>query len=501
VTTLNTTPSAMSRLPGAIAASVSSAHYNLGRALIVTRREVRDMSRDWRIIFPIVTLTLIFPAIANWGAGRMVRFVEHYGADIVGERLVPFLLMVVGFFPISFSLVIALETFVGEKERHSLEPLLATPLTNAQLYIGKMLSSTLPPLVGSALGIGVYLAGLYFNIGWRPSLVLLAQITLLTVVQAVAMVAGAVIVSSQTTSVRAANLLASFIIIPFAFLVQGEAIIMFWAQYSVLWWILFGLVVVNVILIRMGVRIFNREELLGREIDELNLIRSARKLGDYVLGAGREGRLTVWAWYRREVLGTIPRLRGALAVMLIATLGAVYVGYQQAHVYRIPAQAFQFEQLRDQLGVVFQAFGLQGAGGISWVLVHNIRVLVLASLLGVFSFGVMAVVIIMLPIALLAYFGAQFHLNGLDPTIFWMAVAPHSLFEIPAALLAGALALRVGASLIAPPPGKTVGEGWLMALADAIRLWLGLVLPLLLVAAIVEVMVTPRLVLVVLGGG
>lgn len=49
--------------------------------------------------------------------------------------------MVVGFFPASFSLVIALETFVGEKERKSLEPLLAAPLTNTQLYLGKMLAA------------------------------------------------------------------------------------------------------------------------------------------------------------------------------------------------------------------------------------------------------------------------------------------------------------------------------------------------------------------------
>ena len=46
------------------------------------------------------------------------------------------LLMVVGFFPISVSLVIALESFVGEKERHSLEPLLSSPLTDAELYLG-----------------------------------------------------------------------------------------------------------------------------------------------------------------------------------------------------------------------------------------------------------------------------------------------------------------------------------------------------------------------------
>src|SRR3990172_6814584 len=92
----------------------------LAGALVITRREVRDQFRDWRIIAPVVILTLFFPLLMNFMAGQAVSFVSRYGAPLVGERLIPFLLMVVGFFPISVSLVIALESFVGEKERYSL---------------------------------------------------------------------------------------------------------------------------------------------------------------------------------------------------------------------------------------------------------------------------------------------------------------------------------------------------------------------------------------------
>ena len=84
------------------------------------------------------------------------------------------------------------------------------------------------------------------------------------------MVAGAVVVSSQTTSGRAANLLASCII-PMALLIPGEVIIMFWANYRVLWWIALLLFIVAVVLVPAGIHTFNREELLGREIDELNI--------------------------------------------------------------------------------------------------------------------------------------------------------------------------------------------------------------------------------------
>ena len=97
-----------------------------------------------------------------------MKFVEQYGASVVAERLIQFLLTIVGYFPISISLVIALESFVGEKERHSLEPLLASPLTNLQLYLGKAIASTLPPLAGTFLGIGVYLADLFLPWALSP---------------------------------------------------------------------------------------------------------------------------------------------------------------------------------------------------------------------------------------------------------------------------------------------------------------------------------------------
>ena len=123
----------------------ASVRQTLGNALIITRREVRDSLRDWRIIAPIVILTFAFPALAQFVASQFAGFVEGFGAELIGDRMIPFLLMIVGFFPISISLVIALETFVGEKERRSLEPLLSTPLTNTELYIGKTLAAMLPP--------------------------------------------------------------------------------------------------------------------------------------------------------------------------------------------------------------------------------------------------------------------------------------------------------------------------------------------------------------------
>lgn len=481
---------------------LSLVFWNLSRALIVTRREVADMFRDWRILVPTVVLTVIFPYIANWGAGRMFSYLNQFQANLIGERLIPFLLMVVGFFPTSFSLIIALESFVGEKERHSLEPLLATPLTDLQLYIGKMLGSTIPPLVGSTIGITVYLVGVYRSVNWSPPAILLIQILLLTVIQALVMVAGAVVVSSQSTSVRAANLLASFIIIPMSFLIQAEAFIMFQANYSLLWWFLFGLLVILALLIRMGVHTFNREGLLGRELDEINLPAILKKLLALTLARSHTGpRRSAWQWYRQEVLAVLWRLRREMLVVLVAMIGAYYLGIRYAEIYRFPPGLLHTEEFSQRFAQSLSDFGLSGATGISFVISQNVRVLAVGSLLAVFSFGILMVLLLMVPVALTSFLATQLLWAGIDPLTTFAAIIPHSLLEIPAAILAGAVALRLGAIVISPPPHKTLGEGWMEALADAVRLWLTVILPLLLLAALVEVKVTPWIVIWIMRGG
>ena len=212
--------------------AASTAHQRsvswLGGMGLLVRRELRDTFRDWRMVTPIVLLTLFFPVLMTWTAGVAQNFVNRFGTPLIGERLIPFLLLIVGFFPMSFSLVIALEAFVGERERKSLEPLLSTPLTDGQLYVGKMIASLVPALLAAFLGIGVYLTGLFVFRGWAPPPILLAQVLTLTTMEGVVMVAGAVVISSRSTSVRAANLLASFIIIPMAILV-------WWLLYRTRW--------------------------------------------------------------------------------------------------------------------------------------------------------------------------------------------------------------------------------------------------------------------------
>jgi uncharacterized membrane protein SpoIIM required for sporulation/ABC-type transport system involved in multi-copper enzyme maturation permease subunit len=459
-------------------------------ALIITRREVRDQFRDWRIILPIVVLTIFFPWLMNFTAAQAVNFVQRYDANIVGERLIPFLLMVVGFFPISISLVIALESFVGEKERRSIEPLLSTPLDDRQLYLGKLLASMAPPLVAAYLGILVYVIGVYNQIGYFPGVPLLIQILLLTAVQAVVMVSGAVVISTQTTSARAANLLASFIIIPMALLIQGESIIMFWGNYSVLWWLILALLLVAGLLIRMGISHFNREELLGHELDTLNVRWMAATLRDRFRGPQDTTRKWLADFYR----GFFHQLGLPMLFVTLVLGGGLLVGVILSHRFALPVRALNIENLDKGSVQGFEALPLYSVGGVVTIWLHNLRSLLLATLVSTLTFSVLGMLVIMLPMAIIGYFMASMSVIGLSPWVFMAAfVLPHGILEIPAIIIAGAAILRLGATLVAPANGVSIGESFLHALADWAKVMLLVVVPLLLGAAILEVYVTPNI--------
>lgn len=466
-------------------------------ALIITRREVRDQFRDWRIIVPIVGLTVFFPVLMNFTASQAVNFVQRYGADLVGERLIPFLLMVVGFFPTSISLVIALESFVGEKERRSIEPLLSSPLSDGQLYVGKLLASMVPPLVAAYLGVLVYLIGVNRQVGYTPELVLLVQILLLTAVHAVVMVSGAVVISTQTTSARAANLLASFVIIPMALLIQGESMIMFWGRYPILWWVISAMIAVAALLIRTGVAHFNREELLGRELDTLNVRWMGITFRDSFVGPAKS-RLD---W----LIGLFKGLPRQLAIpTLITTLSlaaSIGIGIYLAGRFVVPVDILKVDQLQDGVVQGLDALPIYSVGGVVTVWLHNLRALALATLLGVFSFGALGLLVIMLPMVIIGYFMAAVSGIGITPLMFFGAfVLPHGILEIPAMILAGAAILRLGATLASPAPGRTIGAAFLQALADWTKVFAFVVAPLLLLAAVLEVYLTPAVVVWVLGG-
>lgn len=475
-------------------------------ALIIARREIRDSLRDWRIIVPIVTLTFVFPFIAQYVSSGFFNYLTDVGgaAPIVGERSIPFMLMVVGFFPISISLVIALETFVGEKERRSLEPLLSTPMTNSELYIGKTIAATLPPLLSSYGGMIFYLiAVLGGDVAWRPQPMLLVQIMLISTVQALVMVAGAVVVSSQATSTRAANLLASFIIVPMSLVVMAESWIMFNAPdaesprgVAALWGIILGMAVVMVLLLRTGNSIFNREELLGRVIDSLNIRRALGRLWDGFRAMDADGTPapTIRQWFTRAIPYTLWKVRWWILVVMIIYSAAIIGGYLYGQQIGIDS----IEQARQITPGVMRNTEAALQVPPTFYFMQNLRILVGALFFSIISFGVAAPIMTLAAFAILGLLMSLFSQAGVDLTLIAAGVLPHGVVEFPVIVIAAAAAMRVGASITKIPAGMTVGQAWFDSLADSLRLFAGIVVPGLIISALLEAYLTPQVVLSVL---
>ncbi len=450
----------------------------LQRAWLLTKRELRDQLRDWRILVPIIILTLFFPVLMNFTAREAVEFVTEYGATMIADRMLPFLLMVVGFFPVSISLVIALESFAGERERKTLEPLLATPFSDIELY----------------LGISVYLAALITFQGWDPPFILVLQMLIMTTVQALVMVSGAVVISSQVTSVRGANLLASFIIVPVSQLVIIESLLMFWGQYAVMWWLIIALFILAILLSRAGLFLFNRENLLGRDIDVLNL----KWFLNYFWTTFSRGGPSFKGWYQSVISGTMTKLRMPATVVALMLLMAVVVGLRYADHYPIPGDFLVLQDLEQGLIENLTLTGLMGGRGWLWILWNNIRAIGLSALAGFLSFGVGGLLLLMAPVAILGYLTGIISAAGEGWLLFMVGlVLPHGLLEIPAILLTGAAILRVVAAVMSPTDGKTIGEVWVFELAEWTRVFTGFILPMIVAAAGIESIVTPRLAMLI----
>ena len=471
------------------------------RALIVTRREMRDQLRDWRIIFPIVILTLFFPFLANFTTGQILGFVGKYGANLLADRFIPFLLMIVGFFPISISLVIALESFAGETERRSIEPLLSSPLTDSQLYLGKLIASLVTPLIASYMGMTVYLFAIYRSSSWRAEPMFLVLVACLTTVQALVMVSGAMLISTQTTSVRAANLLASFIIIPVSLMIQVESVLMLWANYQVLWWAVVALVVLAGLLVRMGIAHMNREELLGHELDTLNLRWMWKVFRQQLTGSAR----SIPDWYLKEIPPTLKRMLIPMGWMVVLLIAATYIGASQVKDLGVSAKVLGLDRLKlidTQILAQFRQYGFFTANSVLTIWWHNLRAVSIAVILGTFTLGVAGALVLMLPMVIIGFVSGAAGLTGLNSlTVLAAFTLPHGLLEIPAIILSGSAILQVGARLVTPKQHESMSEGLVRSLADWVKITLALVLPLFLGSAILEVFVSPQLMVRLLGGG
>ena len=462
---------------------------------LVARREFIDQFRDWRIVVPMLLLISVFPFIADDTTRQAINFMNRFGGDLILDNLIPFVILIIGFFPLSFTLVVALESFVGEKERGTIEPLLSSPLEDRHLYLGKLLVGITTPLVFSFISIGIYLVLVSRREVVFPSAYMLSLIFLLTFAHAILMVSSAIVISVQATTIRAANLMASFIVVPVAFLLQGETILIFWGNEDVLWFAIVAVTLLSGLLVRLGLAHFKREYLLGREIDTLNIKGMYRIFRNRIVGQAN----SLAGWYRTELLLTVNHLRQPLVIVIIVGIFSIIASYawivvnvplyidispERAEEFRtfVAENVANLDGLGDQLPVYFLFF-------------NNVRATVMFLLAGLISFGTLGLTFYMVNFVLVGGVLGAAEVVGFSPLLtFAVGIFPHGIFELTAVILATAAMLKVGAQLVATDTDKSLGETVLLSLADWFRVFIGLVVPLLAIAAVIEIYITPLLI-------
>ena len=462
---------------------------------LVARREFQDQFRDWRIVVPMLLMVSIFPFVADNTTRQAVNFMNRFGGDLILDRLIPFAILVIGFFPLSFTLLVALEAFVGEKERGTIEPLLSSPLADSHMYLGKLLVGVATPLLFSYGSIALYLLLLMRRPVEFPSAYMMALILMLTFAHAVLMVSAAIVISVQATTIRAANLMASFVVVPVAFLLQGETLLIFWGNEDVLFLAVLGLTILSGLLIRLGLAHFKREYLLGREIDTLNV----KSLWGTFLNHVSGNATSIVEWYRTEIPATLRHLRQPLFIVISIAVITIVSSYLWV-VNTVP----QFIEITPNRIQEIQGYVSENIGNLDfldesvpapWIFISNVRAMVGFLFAGLISFSTLGLTLFIVNMALIGGVLGGASLISFSPlAVFSVAILPHGLFELTAVFLATAAVLRAGAVLVTPQPDKSLGEVFLLSLADWFRVFVGLVVPLLAIASVIEVYVTPQLI-------
>jgi uncharacterized membrane protein SpoIIM required for sporulation len=432
------------------------------KAALVAARDLKDAVSELRLILAMAALTLAIPI----GSGSGVRALAAFGG---GTAVVNRLSLVGAFFvvfiPASFSLVLALESFVGERERTTLEVLLSTPLREAEIYAGKVAAVLIVSLSLCYGGLIVYCLVTFPGLGYFPLGILLA-LALSTICQVAAMVAGAVIISLNARTMRAANVMASFIILPMSVVLQVEAALILVGRAEFLWGFALLMAVVAVVLLRMGFNGFSREALLARDAGLRRPFHRAMAAIEASF-AQRPG-IARLIWMRRYPL-------------LIAALGfpiGALCGYLAGSTNAIPRAVIQ--------PVLTSLVRSAGSENSPWVDVaaifsHNVLAFLLVAVLAISTAGLSGFLLTFAPGFLLGFAAALS-----SWTLALSGIVPNGFVEIPAAIIAGGLVIQVGATAIHMDPRGGWSERVLATLADYVRALRWLV-PALAVAAVLEV--------------
>jgi uncharacterized membrane protein SpoIIM required for sporulation len=319
---------------------------------------------------------------------------------------------------------------------------------------------------------------------------------ILTAAHAILMVSAAIVISVQSTSVKAANLLASFIVIPVAVLMQGEAVLLFWGNADVLWLAVAGVAILAALLIRVGIAHFQREYLLGREIDAINLRWISNTFWKDFKGEAH----SIREWYAKTITASLRRLVTPALLMVVIAGAGIWMGHSLIMDNMPKALA---RTTPEDLGKLMERarqspdmMRLRESISAPFLFLNNTRAMLSILLAGLVSFGVLGIVLYLINIGLIGGLFGAFELLGIPPwPLFLAGILPHGIFELPALMIGSAAVLYIGVALVTPQTGKSMGEVIIDIFADWAKIFIGVVIPLLAIAAVIEAYVTPAILL------
>jgi ABC-2 type transport system permease protein len=240
-------------------AIVLSGVFAIGFPLLITQIAVMSKGSD---LSSFETISAMVPAAQMAGLSpEQVPIVL-----ILGYLIAPLFLVL----PLMLSCTIAAEAFVGEKERKTLEALLYTPATDAELFIGKALAALIPGIVFTWVNFVIFaivtnIAG-YPVMGriWFPTESWLAL--MIVVVPAVALlgVSATVIISTKVSTFMEAYQASGALVILIIMLGVAQSTGLLFLSPFVAILVGMAFFVMDAILIRIGIRLFSRSGLISR---------------------------------------------------------------------------------------------------------------------------------------------------------------------------------------------------------------------------------------------
>lgn len=244
---------------------------NVRKAWIVARKDIDTFRTKRSIYYSLVLLPIIvsvgLPLIINYAATK------SGGSDLQPAVIAPILDAFAFFFVIIAAIIptaIASFSIVGEKIQKSLEPLLATPISDGEILLGKSLAAFLPSLGAVWAGSVVFMAlmdrftfkvlGYNYYPSWAMAVALLLAVPLVAALS----IELSVIISARVNDTRTAQQLGSLMVIPFGGIYVGGELGLVTLDTNILLEISAVVAVFDLLLYFVSRATFRREEILTK---------------------------------------------------------------------------------------------------------------------------------------------------------------------------------------------------------------------------------------------